>query len=69
MISRAKLRGYKLDDDCKRANTTTNEYGLDDNRVFCHGLYNCMTDELIEKCLRCKAFLCNAEPLVKEKQK
>lgn len=70
MISRAKLRGYKLDDDCKRTNTTTNEYGLDDNRVFCHGLYNCMTDEVIEKCLCCKAFVYNAEaePLVKEKQ-
>lgn len=68
MISRAKLRGCNLDEDCKRANTTTNEYGLDDNRVFCHGLYNCRTDEIIEKCLRCKAFLYNAKPLVKEKQ-
>lgn len=44
------------------------EYGLDDNRVFCHGLYNCRTDEIIEKCLRCKAFIYNAKPLVKEKQ-
>ena len=39
MISRAKLRGYKLDEDCKRANTTTHEYGLEDDRVFCRGLY------------------------------
>lgn len=67
MISRAKLRGYKLDEACKQANTTTNEYGLDDNRVFCHGLYNCRTDEIIEKCLHCKAFVYNAKPLVKEK--
>lgn len=68
MISRAKLRGCKLDEACKQANTTTNEYGLDDNRVFCHGLYNCRTDEIIEKCLHCKAFVYNAKPLVKEKQ-
>lgn len=67
LVSRAKLRGCKLDDDCKQANTTTNEYGLDDNRVFCHGLYNCRTDEIIEKCLHCKAFVYNAKPLVKEK--
>lgn len=68
MISRAKLRGYKLDEDCKRANTTTHEYGLEDDRVFCHGLYNCRTDEIIEKCLHCKAFVYNAKPLVKENQ-
>lgn len=30
MISRAKLRGRKLDEDCKRACTSTNEYGPDD---------------------------------------
>lgn len=35
MISRAKIRGKKLDEDCKRACTSTNEYGPDDDRVFC----------------------------------
>lgn len=65
MISRAKLRGCNLDEDCKRANTTTNEYGTDDDRIFCHGLYNCMTDELLEKCLHCKALVYNAEPPTK----
>lgn len=50
MISRAKLRGKKLDEDCKIACTSTNEYGQDDDRVFCYGLVDCSTDELIEKC-------------------
>lgn len=36
MISRAKLRGKKLDEDCKGACTSTNEYGPDDDRVFCY---------------------------------
>lgn len=68
MISRAKLRGSKLDENCKQANTTTKEYGLDDNRVFCYGLYDCRKQELVEKCLSCKALVFYAEPLVKEKQ-
>lgn len=38
MISRAKLRGKALDNDCKTAHITSHEYGLDDDRVFCYGL-------------------------------
>ena len=62
MISRAKIRGKKLDEDCKRANISTNEYGPDDDRVFCYGLVDCSTDELIEKCKNCKALAYNATP-------
>lgn len=62
MISRAKLRGRKLDEDCKRACTSTNEYGPDDDRVFCYGLVDYSTDELIEKCKNCKAYVFNATP-------
>lgn len=62
MISRAKLRGKKLDADCKRACTSTNEYGPDDDRVFCYGLISYSTDELIEKCKNCKALAYNATP-------
>lgn len=62
MISRAKLRGKKLDEDCKRAYTSTNEYGSDDDRVFCYGLIDCSTDDLIEKCRNCKALAYNATP-------
>ena len=60
MISRAKLRGKKLDEDCKRACISTNEYGPDDDRVFCYGLISYSTDELIEKCKNCKALVWNA---------
>ena len=62
MISRAKIRGKKLDEDCKRACTTTNEYGSDDDRVFCYGLIDCSTDDLIEKCRNCKALVWNTAP-------
>ena len=69
MISRAKLRGKKLDEDCKRACTSTNEYGSDDDRVFCYGLVDCSTDDLIEKCRNCKALACNATPLEEKNEK
>lgn len=60
MISRAKIRGKKLDEDCKRTCTSSHEYGLDDDRVFCYGIVDYSTDELIEKCKNCKALVCNA---------
>ena len=69
MISRAKLRGKKLDEDCKRACTSTNEYGSDDDRVFCYGLVDCSNDDLIEKCRNCKALAYNATPLEERKWK
>lgn len=58
MIDRAKLRGQKLDDDCKHANTTTEVdlcvcYGLIDNAV-----------NLLEKCKKCKALVWNAEETI-----
>ena len=31
MISRAKLRGKKLDEDCKSCCTSSNEYGLEEH--------------------------------------
>lgn len=66
-ITRNQLRGKPLDEDCKRANTTTHEYGQKDNRVFCYGLYaECSDWEIDEKCKNCKAFVDNAEPLVQK---
>lgn len=62
MISRAKLRGKKLDEDCKSCCTSSHEYGPDDDRVFCYGLVDYSTDELIEKCKNCKALAYNAAP-------
>lgn len=68
MISRAKLRGKELDKGCKTAHTTSHEYGLDDDRVFCYGLVDYSTDELIEKCKNCKALAYNATPPQEERK-
>ena len=54
-VTRAELRGKPLNRDCYKANTTTNECGIDDNRVFCFGLYKDKMDELRDECLNCKA--------------
>lgn len=58
-ISRARLRGKPLDDACKKAHTTTHEYGPADNRVFCYGLFDPETDEPLERCKICGAFVRN----------
>lgn len=66
-ISRAKLRGEPLEPYCKRANTTTNEFGKEDNRVYCYGLYqnniSGTSEEIAECCRKCKAYIDNATPL------
>ncbi|MCI9640443.1 hypothetical protein ACDL92_11900 [Ihubacter sp. mB4P-1] len=59
-ISRATIRGKRLDDDCKQAHTTSHEYGSDDNRVFCYGIYGGW--DIADKCKECKAYVYNAEP-------
>lgn len=63
MINRAKLRGARLDEDCKYANTTTEAdlyvcYGLQDN-----------AEELLEKCRKCKALVWNSEDKILERMK
>ena len=64
MISRAKLRGKPLDDDCKAAPRSTSEFGEDDYRVFCYGLFKEQSvTEICDKCRKCKAFVENATPL------
>lgn len=68
MINRAKLRGKKLDEDCKSCYTSSHEYGLDDDRVFCYGIVDYSTDELIEKCKICKALVWNATPPQEERK-
>lgn len=55
LIKRSVLRGKRLDEDCKRANTTTEAdlcvcYGLQDN-----------AENLLEKCKNCKALVWNCE--------
>ena len=69
MITRAKLIGHKLDPECHNAKTTSQEYGIHDNRVFCYGLYERQSEtDIREKCMKCKAYVFNAEPLRKEKR-
>lgn len=61
-ITRKQMRGKPLNPLCRKAHTTTNEYGLDDKRVFCCGIWEPMTDEPVEMCRVCKAFVQNGEP-------
>ena len=62
-MNRAELRGKKLEYFCKDANTTKNEFGKNDNRIFCYGLNDKSTEELIDECKKCKANVIHAEPL------
>ena len=62
-VNRAQLRGKPLDEDCKKANTTKYEYGPDDNRIFCYGLYpGCNDFDVLDKCRECRAYAYNALP-------
>lgn len=66
-MTRATLRGKPLDNDCKRANRTTHEFGMKDNRVFCFGLFKELSNyEIADKCIKCEAYVDNAKP-IKEK--
>ena len=61
-ISRAVVRGKPLDEDCKTANVSKHEFGSNDNRCFCYGLYvPCNDWEIQQKCRECKAYVDNAE--------
>ena len=61
---RATLRGKPLDDDCKRAKISKHEYGLDDSRSYCYGLFsNPTSGDIKDKCLECGAYCMNAKPL------
>lgn len=62
-VNRAQLRGKPLDLLCRQAKTTRHEFGREDNRVFCFGLADCMTEELLSTCQHCKALVDNAEPM------
>lgn len=62
-MNRAKLRGEPLEEFCKKARRATNEYGLDDKRIFCYGLLDLATDDYLDECKICGAFVYNAEPL------
>ena len=63
MINRAKLRGEKLDEDCKKATTTTEA-----DLCVCFGLIDNAENHL-PKCKRCKALVWNAEETILERMK
>lgn len=65
-FNRAELRGKPLDDDCKRAKLSKHEYGLNDERIYCYGLFapNSIY-EIHPKCEECGAYCMNAKPLQK----
>lgn len=67
-VTRAELRGKRLDDDCKKAYTSNHEFGENDNRVFCLGLYDIETDYILDKCWPCRAFVDNAKPLPERRE-
>ncbi len=58
-IIRSVQRGSKLLEDCKKAKTSTNECGPNDGRVFCHGLIDNSTEEALEECKKCGAWVMN----------
>ncbi len=60
---RAMQRGKPLDDDCKIAKISKYEFGMNDNRCFCYGLMDRVTEELLQKCRECGAYCLNAKPL------
>lgn len=60
---RAELRGKPLDEDCKKANISTHEFGMSDNRKFCYGIYEMSTEETLDKCKSCGAYVYNAKPI------
>lgn len=63
MINRAKLRGTKLDEDCKIAKITTEA-----DLCVCFGLID-NAENLLEKCKKCKALVWNAEESIIKRMK
>ena len=62
-ITRAQIRGKPLDEDCKTiAKPDSGQYGSNDKRCFCTGLWNPMYEAFEEKCFFCNAWNGNAEP-------
>jgi len=62
-MNRAQLRGTKLDEDCKYANTTTEA-----DLCVCFGLID-NAENLLLKCKICKALVWNAENLILKRMK
>ena len=62
-VSRSAIRGKPLDDDCRKyGRPDSGQFGENDKRCFCTGIWDLMRDEYKPKCYECNAFNMNAEP-------
>ena len=62
--NRSTMRGAPLRPECYSANTTKQECGPDDRRVYCYGVWkNGVPECMDEECLRCGAYVNNSSPL------
>lgn len=63
-INRAQLKGSPLEEDCKKfAYSDPHQFGPEDKRCFCSGIWDRMRDEYCKKCVTCAAWNGNAIPL------
>ena len=63
-ITRAQLRGKPLDEDCRKiAKSDSGQFGPNDKRCFCTGIWSPMYEDYLEKCFHCTAWGANATPL------
>ncbi len=63
-VTRAELRGKPLDRDCMRyAKSDSGQYGNEDKRCFCTGIWNKMFESVEQKCVVCNAWSSNATPI------
>lgn len=61
--TRAQLRGKPLDEDCRKiARSDSGQFGAQDRRCFCTGIWDPMHEDFLPKCRECKAWSSNAEP-------
>lgn len=59
--TRAQMRGKPLDDDCKKyGRPDSGQFGPEDKRCFCTGIWNRMYDDYERKCIVCPALVSNA---------
>jgi hypothetical protein len=58
--TRAQLRGKPLGPDCHRARISKHEFGPDDERCYCLGLFSGDCETIDDECYKCGAFVYNA---------
>lgn len=63
-VTRSQLRGKPLDEDCKKyGRSESGQFGPDDFRCFCSGIWNRMYEDYERKCVTCPAWVSNSTPL------